>query len=122
MPSKMSSLDGNEEQGISPSTSLASVSHGVSTPHVLSTHDTQPAFPSSGQPSPSISSNDSSASQFLLPIPPPSVNKSQASFAYSDVSISDAGGHSFGALPPEIASADISIARECSSLRFSVNV
>jgi hypothetical protein len=108
----MSSLDGNHEEGTGPSTtSLASASPNATLLHTspASTHDTQPA-PSSLQAS--IPSNDSSASQFLLPIPAPFANKSQASFTYSDLSKSDPEGHSLGALPPEIASADISIARE----------
>jgi len=87
----------------------------VSTP-VLSQH-LPTSRPSSFTPdsSPSDPTNPSSAppsnsSHLRLPIPTPSANLSQTSFAFSGVS-GDEGGVDFD-LPPEIASADISIARE----------
>lgn len=53
---------------------------------------------------------DLSPSRFLLPIPTPSGSRSRSSFLLSDV-VDDA--NSFDLLSAEIASADISIAREC---------
>ena len=87
----------------------------VSTP-VLSQLPTSPSHPSSFTPdaSPSDPANPSSApsnsGHLRLPIPTPSATHSQTSFAFSGVS-EDKGGVDFD-LPPEIASADISIARE----------
>ncbi|KAH8112047.1 ras GEF [Phellopilus nigrolimitatus] len=54
------------------------------------------------------SSAASSGSRFLLPLPTPSANRSQTSFALSEVS--DIGG--LDGLPPEIAAADISISAD----------
>ena len=117
MPSPMPNLDGHHENGAGPSAPIVSTSQNdplsLKSP-VQSTLDTHPTSPSSLQSSLSLSSADSSSSQFLLPIPTPSGNRSQASFAYSDFSKSDSEGPSLSSLPPEIASADISIARECS--------
>jgi GDP/GTP exchange factor required for growth at low temperature len=88
----------------------------VSTP-VLSQIPTSPIRPSSFTPdcSPSHPTNPSSSplstsGHLRLPIPNPSANLSQTSFAFSGVSENE-GSVDFD-LPPEIASADISIARE----------
>ncbi|KDQ55935.1 hypothetical protein JAAARDRAFT_314755 [Jaapia argillacea MUCL 33604] len=64
--------------------------------------------------SPSLSSDSNSASsRFRLPIPTPSSNKSTASFIFPDGEGEDGpGGLELEALPADIASADISIARE----------
>jgi hypothetical protein len=123
MPSQIPNLDGLHENGAGPSTPIASASQNVtlSPTSPVSTHDMTPISPSSLQSSLSLSSVDSSASQFLLPIPTPSTNRSQASFAYSDFSKSDPEGPALGTLPPEIASADIAIARECFSAQFCIS-
>jgi GDP/GTP exchange factor required for growth at low temperature len=88
----------------------------VSTP-VLSQLPSSPIRPSSFTPdsASSLSTNPSSAppstsSHLRLPIPTPSANLSQTSFSFSSVS-DDEGGVDLD-LPPEIASAEISIARE----------
>ena len=49
-------------------------------------------------------------SQLLLPIPTPSLNKSQSSVVFSHTIVSPGGDWS--SLPPEVATADISIARK----------
>lgn len=113
MPSQIPRLD---VEGETHSTA-PSASHTIAPSTVInfSTHEIQRAA-SPPQPllSPaSTSSNVSNTSQFLLPIPTPSVNKSQASFVYPDSIESGSENSSLGVLPPEIASADISIAREC---------
>lgn len=62
----------------------------------------------------SPASTDAQSGHLLRPIPTPSVNASQASFSFSDATAGDNdGGALFDPLSPEIASADISIAREC---------
>ena len=69
-----------------------------------------------------VSSANSSGtgSRFLLPLPTPSSNASQTSFALSEVSVGgedgDPDGHGFPALSPEILSADISISGTFPSL------
>ncbi|KAH8980465.1 hypothetical protein EDB92DRAFT_1953933 [Lactarius akahatsu] len=96
----------------------------VSTPVLSQQLPTAPTRPSSLTPdsSPSDPTNPSSApptnnSHLRLPIPTPSANLSQTSFAYSGVS-EDEGGMDFN-LPPEIASADISIAPDGSFVETS---
>ncbi|KAH9061906.1 hypothetical protein EDB87DRAFT_1682575 [Lactarius vividus] len=96
----------------------------VSTPVLSQQLPTAPTRPSSHTPdsSPSDPTNPSSApptnsSHLRLPIPTPSANLSQTSFAYSGVS-EDEGGMDFD-LPPEIASADISIAPDGSFVETS---
>jgi hypothetical protein len=121
MNSQMSSLDDNHEEGIAPSISLVSAPQNATTSQT-SLSSLQPASPPSVQLSSlSLPSDGSNASQFLLPIPTPSANKSQASFTYSDISKSDSEGHALGALPSEIASADISIARKYFLYNFILN-
>jgi len=113
----MPNLDGLHENGAGPSPPIA-VSQNVtlSSTSPMSTHDITPTSSSSLE----SSLSDSSASQFLLPIPTPSANRSQASFTYSDFSKSDPEGPPLGVLPPEIASADIAIARESFSFQFCI--
>jgi hypothetical protein len=61
----------------------------------------------------SPASSDPHSGQLLRPIPTPSVNASQASFSFSDTNGGGNDGSAlFDPLSPEIASADISIARE----------
>lgn len=62
-------------------------------------------------------SQEPTVNHIRLPIPTPSTNRSQSSFAFADVA--DDGGGDFDDLPPEVASADISMAREYPS-SFSV--
>ena len=62
-------------------------------------------------------SQEPTVNHIRLPIPTPSTNRSQSSFAFADVT--DDGGGDFDDLPPEVASADISMAREYPS-SFSV--
>lgn len=117
MSSQMPHPDVNHEGETHSTTPSASHTTAPSTAATFAMHEMQRAAsppPQSllSQTSPS-SSNFSNTSQFLLPIPTPSVNKSQASFVYPDSIESDSESSSIGALPPEIASADISIAREC---------
>ncbi|KAN0141783.1 hypothetical protein V8E53_000245 [Lactarius tabidus] len=95
----------------------------VSTP-VLSQLPTSPIRPSSFTPdsASSLSTNPSPAppstsSHLRLPIPTPSANLSQTSFAFSGVS-DDEGGVDLD-LPPEIASAEISIAPDGSFVETS---
>lgn len=52
-----------------------------------------------------------STAHLRLPIPTPSANLSQTSFTFVDVT-EDGSGVDFEDLPPEVTSADISIARE----------
>jgi hypothetical protein len=83
----------------------------ATTPAASSVED----LPNSSLPSstPSIPSGEAQTTHLLRPIPTPSVNASQASFSFSDATGSSSdGGALFDPLSPEIASADISIARE----------
>lgn len=89
----------------------------VSTP-VLTHLPPSPAHPSFLLPSGSTSSESPKPTSVLtsnahlrLPIPVPSANLSQTSFTFVDAS-DDRSGVDFDDLPPEVASADISIARE----------
>lgn len=88
----------------------------VSTP-VLTHLPASPLIPSSLLASGSTSSESTKPTSVLpgthlrLPIPTPSANLSQTSFTFVDVS-EDGSGVDFNDLPPEVASADISIARE----------
>ena len=95
----------------------------VSTP-ILDHPPTSPARPSSHLLSGSTSSDSTNPTSVLstnthlrLPIPIPSANLSQTSFTFVNVN-EDTSGVDFDDLPPEVASADISIAREfsCSPL------
>lgn len=89
----------------------------VSTPIV--THlPASPPSPSSLLPSGSTASDSAkpaavlpSTAHLRLPIPTPSANLSQTSFSFVDVT-EDGSGIDFEDLPPEVTSADISIARE----------
>ncbi len=83
----------------------------VSTP-VLAHLSTDTSRPPSLTPSDSTkpsSASPSTSSHLRLPIPTPSANLSQTSFAFSG---SEDEGSFHLDLPPEIGSADISIARE----------
>lgn len=89
----------------------------VSTP-ILTHLPASPPRPSSLLPSGSTGSEPTKAAAVLhsnahlrLPIPTPSANLSQTSFTFVDVT-EDGGGVDFEDLPPEVTSADISIARE----------
>jgi hypothetical protein len=89
----------------------------VSTP-ILVHLPASPPGPSSLLPSGSTASESTkpaavlpSTTHLRLPIPTPSANLSQTSFTFVDVS-EDGSGVDFGDLPPEVTSADISIARE----------
>jgi hypothetical protein len=89
----------------------------VSTP-ILSHSPSSPPHPSSLMPSDNTSSDSTKPTSPLptnanlrLPIPKPSANLSQTSFTFVNVSEDDSGVD-FDDLPPEVASADISIARE----------
>ncbi|KAJ7058009.1 hypothetical protein C8F01DRAFT_1149127 [Mycena amicta] len=62
------------------------------------------------------SSVDSHSSRVLLPIPTPNINGSQASFTFSEV---DLDGTPLEPLPPEIATADLSIAPDGSFVETS---
>ncbi|THH14380.1 hypothetical protein EW146_g5939 [Bondarzewia mesenterica] len=62
-------------------------------------------------------SQEPNTSHIRLPIPNPSTNRSQSSFAFVD--ISDDGGGDFDNLPPEVASADISMAPDGSFVETS---
>ncbi|KAI0313469.1 hypothetical protein OF83DRAFT_1141131 [Amylostereum chailletii] len=72
------------------------------------------------QASSEVASNHLSpnSSHLRLPIPTPSANHSQASFAFVDVTEEEAGGD-FGDLPTEVAEADISIAPDGSFVETS---
>ncbi|KAI5119558.1 hypothetical protein M0805_005622 [Coniferiporia weirii] len=61
--------------------------------------------------SPTSNTSASPGSKFLLPVPTPSSNTSQASFALSEVNMCSEGG-GLDKLPPEIAAADISISAD----------
>jgi hypothetical protein len=89
----------------------------VSTP-ILTRLPASPPRPSSLLPSESTASESPKPAAVLpsnahlrLPIPTPSANLSQTSFTFVDVS-EDGRGVDFEDLPPEVTSADISIARE----------
>jgi hypothetical protein len=89
----------------------------VSTP-ILIHLPASPPRPSSLLPSGSTVSESTKPAAVLpsnahlrLPIPTPSANLSQTSFTFVDVT-EDGGGVDFEDLPPEVTSADISIARE----------
>jgi hypothetical protein len=86
-----------------------SMASAVGSPNVIVM--SSPSLPGPNQPSPSQSpatSNDFTSSHLLLPVPTSSVNNtSQASFSLSDEEVG-----LFDPLLPEIASADISIARK----------
>ena len=90
----------------------------VSTP-VLAHLPASPSLPSSLLPSGGTSSESTTKpapvlpgnAHLRLPIPTPSANLSQTSFTFVDVS-EDGSGVDFNDLPPEVTSADISIARE----------
>lgn len=75
---------------------------------------------SSASPTESPVSNAAthSGSKFLLPIPTPSTNVSQTSFALSEW---EAGEGGLAELPPEILSADISISGELPLFNHSLN-
>ncbi|KAI0052399.1 ras GEF [Auriscalpium vulgare] len=88
----------------------------VATP-VLTQRPTSPGLRSSTSSLPDVSPVSPAepllsphSGHLRLPIPTPSANKSQSSFAFVDVSEDDPSGD-FDDLPPEVASADISIAR-----------
>jgi hypothetical protein len=82
--------------------------------HAHDVHATPPG-PSQTTSPPSSYSHPSSprdtARHGLLPIPLPSNNKSQISFAFADVTAGNQPPGHFDSLPPDIATADISIAR-----------
>jgi Gdp/GTP exchange factor required for growth at low temperatures len=89
----------------------------ISTP-ILVHLPASPPLSSSLLPSASTSSESTKPAAALpsnahlrLPIPTPSANLSQTSFTFVDVS-EDGSGVDFEDLPPEVTSADISIARE----------
>jgi hypothetical protein len=87
-------------------------------PHLLLERQLSDSSTASSSALSSARSPDSSSTsgQFLLPIPNPGGNKSQSSFSMSD----DENSVMQDPLPPEIANADISIARESRvSLRTS---
>ncbi|KAA1474168.1 ras GEF [Dentipellis sp. KUC8613] len=65
-----------------------------------------------------LSPQESNSSHLRLPIPTPSANRSQSSFAFADVNSEETTGD-FDDLPPEIASADISIAPDGSFVETS---
>lgn len=122
MSPDVTNLDSNLAEGSPPSTPLASGSKidMPFTPPPVSKLDTHVAVSPPLQTSLSQSSQSSSSSagsQFLLPIPTPSANMSQSSFAYSDRSRPDSE-RPFDAVSAEIAAADISIARECCTAKL----
>jgi hypothetical protein len=83
----------------------------VSTP-VLTHLPASPSCPSFDSTSSApIESSSSSAVHLRLPVPIPSANLSQTSFTFVDLR-EDQSGVDFDNLPPEVTSADISIARE----------
>jgi hypothetical protein len=89
----------------------------VSTP-ILAHLPASPPRPSSLLPTGSTASESTkpaavlpSTAHLRLPIPTPSANLSQTSFTFVDVT-EDGSGIDFEDLPPEVTSADISIARE----------
>ena len=89
----------------------------VSTP-ILTHLSASPPRPSSLLPSESTASESTKLAAVLpsnahlrLPIPTPSANLSQTSFTFVDLT-EDGRGVDFEDLPPEVSSADISIARE----------
>lgn len=89
----------------------------VSTP-ILAHLPASPPRPSSLLPSGSTASESTKPAAVLpsnahlrLPIPTPSANLSQTSFTFVDVTEGESGVD-FEDLPPEVTSADISIARE----------
>lgn len=97
----------------------------VSTP-ILTHLPPSPSLSSSPLPSERTSSESAKPTSVLpnnshlrLPVPTPSANLSQTSFAFVDVS-EDRSGVEFDDLPPEVASADISIARESQLLSHSL--
>lgn len=82
-------------------------------PQASSSRNTMPDLSTIVPVSPSSSAaqspTSSTSSSQLLPIPTPSTNVSQASFSYPE---SSDEGTILDPLPPDIAAADISIARE----------
>jgi len=95
----------------------------VSTP-ILAHLPASPPRPSSLSPSGSTATDSTKPAVVLpsnahlrLPIPTPSANFSQTSFTFVDVT-EDGSGVDFEDLPPEVTSADISIAREFLVLDF----
>lgn len=96
----------------------------VSTP-ILAHLPASPPRPSSLLPTGSAVSESTkpgvvlpSNAHLRLPIPTPSANLSQTSFTFVDVT-EDGRGIDFEDLPPEVTSADISIAREFSTFRLT---
>ncbi|KAK0457166.1 uncharacterized protein EV420DRAFT_1749027 [Desarmillaria tabescens] len=89
-------------------------------PQVSSSRNTMPDLSTIVPVSPSSSAaqspTSSTSSSQLLPIPTPSTNVSQASFVYPD---SSDEGMSLDPLPPDIATADISIAPDGSFVETS---
>ncbi|KAF7297266.1 hypothetical protein MIND_00959800 [Mycena indigotica] len=88
----------------------------ASPPGLSTTPDEPPYLSSSSSITSPASSVDSHSSRVLLPIPTPSLNGSQASFTFSDV---DLDGNPLEPLPPEIATADLSIAPDGSFVETS---
>jgi hypothetical protein len=92
----------------------------VSTP-VLTHLPASPSCPSFDSTStPPIESSSSNPVHLRLPVPIPSANLSQTSFIFVDLR-EDKSGVDFDNLPPEVASADISIAREFLCSNFSLS-
>ncbi|TFY78533.1 hypothetical protein EWM64_g5480 [Hericium alpestre] len=86
----------------------------------FSNRDASSSSQGSSEASPTLLSpgQDSNSSHLRLPIPTPSANRSQSSFAFADVNGDDTSGD-FDDLPPEVASADISIAPDGSFVETS---
>ena len=80
--------------------------------------DERSLITSPGASSPANASANHSASRILLPLPTPSSNASQTSFALSEVSVGGEDG-AMDVLPPEILSADISISGAYLSFRLT---
>jgi hypothetical protein len=78
-------------------------------PHPPASPSCLSSFSPECTPSPSI--EPANTAHLRLPVPVPSANLSQTSFTLIDVS-EDKSGVDFDNLPPEVTSADISIARE----------
>ncbi|KIJ64268.1 hypothetical protein HYDPIDRAFT_112248 [Hydnomerulius pinastri MD-312] len=111
----MSDTTPDHEHESSPATPVLSLSPDAAVPPTIDystteqliedsddTPSTSPIAPQSPPPS------ETSPVHVLLPIPAPSLNRSQSSFAFSHAIVTSE--NEWGALPPEVATADISIA------------
>ncbi|KAF9235907.1 hypothetical protein BU15DRAFT_89388 [Melanogaster broomeanus] len=120
----MSDTTPNHDDVPSPATPIPSLSPDVAVPPSLDNPTTDSASEASETTTLVSSSthqstppSDTSPAHVLLPIPTPSLNNSQSSFAFSHAIVTS--DDEWGALPPEVATADISIAPDGSFVETS---